>query len=101
MTKFIYADIEHPGLILKEEFLDPLKISMNQLALAAGVPRTRIHAIVHGKRGITAETSVRIGRALGVSDLFFLNLQHLYEKALANREVTKAVNDVTPIMKKA
>ena len=72
MSNINYADIEHPGLILKEEFLDPLHISMNQLAIAAGVPRTRIHAIVHGNRGITAETSVRIGRALGVSDLFFL-----------------------------
>ena len=69
------VELEHPGVILREEFLEPYEISQNQLAVAMGVPRNRISLIVQGKRAITAETSIRLGRALGVSDFFFLNLQ--------------------------
>ena len=92
-----YAENEHPGVILREEFLEPLNISQNQLALAMEVPRNRISQIIHGKRAITAETSIRLGRALGMSDFFFLNLQIQYEKFEALRQFDKAI-DIRPIV---
>ena len=101
MTKeYSFAENEHPGIILKEEFLDALGISQNQLAVAAGVPRSRINQIVKGRRSITATTSIRIGRALGMSDFFFLTLQIDYDKLAALRSAGD-LSDVVPIKKKA
>lgn len=62
----------HPGDILLEEFLEPLGISQNALARATGVPPRRINEIVLGKRGITADTAVRLAAALGTSERFWL-----------------------------
>jgi addiction module HigA family antidote len=69
----------HPGEILLEEFLDPLGISQYRLAQAIEVPPRRINEIVHGKRAITPDTALRLARALGTSDLFWMNLQTRYE----------------------
>jgi antitoxin HigA-1 len=60
----------HPGEILSEEFLKPLGLSMNQLALALRVPGNRVNAIVAGQRGITADTALRLGRYFGTSAQF-------------------------------
>ncbi|RXE32362.1 addiction module antidote protein, HigA family, partial [Xanthomonas perforans] len=65
----------HPGEILLEEFLEPLGISQNALARATGVPPRRINEIVLGKRGITADTAVRLAAALGTSERVWLGLQ--------------------------
>jgi addiction module HigA family antidote len=65
----------HPGEILREEFLKPLGLSMNQLALALRVPGNRINAIVAGQRGITADTALRLGRYFGTSAQFWINMQ--------------------------
>ncbi|WP_017164473.1 HigA family addiction module antitoxin, partial [Xanthomonas phaseoli] len=64
----------HPGAILLEEFLQPLGISQNALARATGVPPRRINEIVLGKRGITADTAVRLAAALGTFECFWLCL---------------------------
>ena len=69
----------HPGQILKEEFLDPLGMSLNALSLALRVAPTRILAIVQGKRSITADTALRLSRYFGNSPEFWLNLQQCYE----------------------
>jgi antitoxin HigA-1 len=69
----------HPGEILSEEFLKPLGLSMNQLALALRVPANRINAIVAGQRGITADTALRLGRYFGTSPQFWINLQARYD----------------------
>jgi addiction module HigA family antidote len=69
----------HPGEILSEEFLKPLGLSMNQLALALRVPGNRINAIVAGQRGITADTALRLGRYFGTSPQFWINLQTRYD----------------------
>ena len=61
------------------------------------VPRTRINQIVKGKRSVTAETSMRLGRALGLSDFFFLNLQIQYEKLGALEQFNDAIN-IQPIV---
>jgi addiction module HigA family antidote len=73
----------HPGEILKEEFLQPHGINPNQLATRLGVPPNAITAIVNGQRGITGPMSKRLGRAFGMSEDFFANLQTRYELDLA------------------
>ncbi len=75
----------HPGEILLEEFLLPLGISQNALARAAGVPPRRINEIVLGKRGITADTAVRLAAALGTSERFWLGLQADHDLEEAHR----------------
>jgi len=69
----------HPGEILLEEFLKPLAISQNRLARTVGVPPRRINEIVLGKRRITADTAMRLARAFGTSERFWLGLQSDYD----------------------
>lgn len=69
----------HPGEILQEEFLAPMKISQYQLAKCISVPPRRINEIVQGKRGITADTSLRLARFFGLSERFWINLQTWYD----------------------
>lgn len=73
----------HPGEILLEEFLTPLEISQYRLAATIGVPARRINEIVHGKRSISPDTALRLSRALGTSDRFWLNLQNRYDLDVA------------------
>src|ERR1039457_7334227 len=75
----------HPGEILLEDFLKPLKISINKLARDIDVPPGRISNIVNGKRAITADTALRLGTYFGVSPELWLNLQSDYELRLAKR----------------
>jgi addiction module HigA family antidote len=69
----------HPGEILAADFLEPLGITQYRLARDISVPPRRINEIVHGKRGITADTALRLGRYFGTSDRFWLNLQARYD----------------------
>ncbi|WDJ34743.1 HigA family addiction module antitoxin [Xanthomonas campestris] len=75
----------HPGEILLEEFLEPMGISQNALARATDVPPRRINEIVLGKRGITADTAVRLAAALGTTERFWLGLQADYELEQGHR----------------
>ncbi len=65
----------HPGEVLLEEFLEPMELSQYRLAKDISVPARRINEIVHGKRGITADTALRLSRYFGTSERFWLNLQ--------------------------
>lgn len=77
----------HPGEILREDFLVPLGLSVNGLALALGVPATRIHEIVKERRSITADTAARLARYFGGDAASWLNLQATYDlKTLRTRE---------------
>jgi len=87
----------HPGEVLLEEFLTPMGISQNALARAAGVPPRRINEIVLGKRGITADTAVRLAAALGSSERFWLGLQADYDLEEAHRTLGKAVDQIERI----
>ena len=73
----------HPGEILKEEFLEPLGISQNQLAIDLRVPAPRISAIVHGRRAISADTALRLGAYFKMEPQFWLNLQNNYDLGVA------------------
>ena len=74
----------HPGEILREEFLKPMGISQNQLGKALGVSPRRINEIVHGKRGVTADTALRLSRHFGNSASFWLGLQMDYDLDVAD-----------------
>jgi len=78
MTKKKLSSI-HPGEILEEEFLKPMGISQYRLAKDISVPPRRINEIVHGKRSITADTALRLGKFFGISAQFWLNLQTRYD----------------------
>lgn len=69
----------HPGEVLLEDFIEGFGITQNRVAVAIGVPPRRINEIVHGKRGITADTAVRLARYFGTTPQFWLNLQTTYE----------------------
>ncbi len=73
--------MKHPGEYLKESFLDPLGITPYRLGKSIGVLQTRISQIVHGKRGITPDTAVRLGAFFGVPPRWFMDLQVRYELA--------------------
>jgi len=81
----------HPGEILREEFLAPLGMSAHELALALRVPATRINDIVNEKRGITADTALRLSRYFGTTAKFWMNLQASYELEVAEDQLGKAV----------
>jgi antitoxin HigA-1 len=77
----------HPGEILLTEFLEPMGISQYRLAKAIDVPPRRINEIVHGKRGISADTGLRLSRALGLSDMFWINMQANYDAEIAREHL--------------
>ena len=81
----------HPGEMLREEFLIPLGISQNALALKIRVPATRIGDIIHGKRAITPDTALRLARFFGNSPEFWLNLQQMHDLSKARIELNKTI----------
>ena len=81
----------HPGETLREDVLDPLHMSVNQLARALGVDSARLNEIVRGRRGITADTALRLARYLGTSAEFWLGLQLDYELRLARQAKLKQI----------
>ena len=78
----------HPGEILLEDFLQPMQISQYHLAQAIGVPPRRINEIVHGKRGITADTALRLGRFFGMEAQFWMNLQTRYDLEIMRKAIS-------------
>ncbi|MDZ7751829.1 MAG: HigA family addiction module antitoxin [Gammaproteobacteria bacterium] len=84
----------HPGEVLLEEFLKPMGISQNRLARAIGVPPRRINEIVLHKRAITADTAIRLARAFGTSEQFWMGLQADHDLENAERRLGDAVNDI-------
>ena len=88
----------HPGEILQKEFLEPMGLSQNRLALALGVPARRINEIVLGKRGITADTALRLARYFKMSPQFWLGLQMDYELDVAEDTLEgRLEKEVTPM----
>ncbi len=87
----------HPGEILKEEFLDPMGISQYRLAQSISVAPRRINEIVHGRRAITADTALRLGRYFGMEAEFWLNLQAHYDLEVAQAALgTRLDREVEP-----
>lgn len=88
----------HPGEILLEEFLIPLNISQNKLARNIGVPPRRINEIIHAKRSITADTDLRLARALGTSEGFWLGLQADFDLEEKRRHISKQLKHIHSLL---
>jgi addiction module HigA family antidote len=87
----------HPGEVLNEEFLKPLGMSVNAVALALRVPATRIGAIAKGERSVTADTALRLARFFGTSAEFWMNMQAMHDLTKARMEHGVAIErDVRP-----
>ena len=85
-----------PGEILKEEFLVPMGISQYRLAKGTGIPAQRIGQIVLGRRGISADTDLRLSRFFGLSDGYWLRLQAAYDTEVARRELADELERIIP-----
>src|SRR6478736_9592170 len=86
-----------PGEVLMEEFIEPLGINQHRLAVAIGVPPRRINEIVHGKRRITADTALRLGRYFGTSAQFWINLQGNYDLEIERDALGSAIDKIHPL----
>lgn len=86
----------HPGEVLKEEFLEPLEISAYRLSKDTFIPQTRISEIIKGKRRITADTALRLGKYFGTSPKFWLGLQDDYDLEEETDTIQGEINNITP-----
>jgi antitoxin HigA-1 len=87
----------HPGEILQEEYLNPLSVSQYRLARAIDVSPRRINEIVHGKRGISADTALRLARYFATSERFWLNLQNRYDIEIERDRLSAILDEITPL----
>ena len=88
----------HPGVVLREDFLAPMAISANHLAMRTRMPATRVGEILHGRRGISTDTALRLARFFGTSAEFWLNLQAAHDLSKARLELQKTIErDVEPL----
>jgi antitoxin HigA-1 len=88
----------HPGEILREEFMVPLNLNANKLALALHVPAPTVYDIVKEERGISPEMALRLGRAFGTTPGFWLNLQSEFDlRVVRNQKEAKVKSEVRPI----
>lgn len=87
----------HPGEILMEEFLEPMGITQNRLAVSIDVPPRRINEIVHGMRRITADTALRLGRFFGMSAQFWINLQSHYDLEVERDAIGDQLDKIQPL----
>ncbi len=96
MTVRDFAPI-HPGEILLEDFIKPMNISQYYIAKSIGVPPRRINEIVHGKRGITADTALRLGRFFNMEAQFWMNLQTRYNLETTRELLSDRLNQEVQI----
>jgi addiction module HigA family antidote len=96
MGKRDFAPI-HPGEILLHDFMEPMGISQYRVAKEISVPPRRINEIVHGLRGISADTALRLSRYFGLSDQYWLNLQSLYDLQIAKEQLQDTLDTIKPL----
>jgi len=88
----------HRGEILLEEFMKPLELSINRVGRDLRVPVTRIAEIVHGRRGVSSDTALRLARYFGTTPEFWMNLQSAYDLEVAQRSMSEQIAlDVRPL----
>ena len=87
----------HPGEIIKEEYLVPLDMSVNALAIALRVPAPRINDVVRQKRGVSIDTALRLARYFNTTAQFWMNLQISYDLKMARNNMTKIEDEIIPL----
>lgn len=87
----------HPGEVLMEDFIEGFGITQHKLAVSIGVPPRRINEIVHGKRGISADTALRLAKYFGTSATFWTNVQSRYELDRAEHAAAEQIAAITPL----
>ena len=87
----------HPGEIIKEEYLEPLGMSVSALAIALRVPAPRINDVVRQKRGVSIDTALRLARYFNTTAQFWMNLQISYDLKIASQSMTKIEAEVIPL----
>ena len=87
----------HPGEIIKEEYLKPLSMSVNALAVALRVPASRINDVVRQKRGVSIDTALRLARYFNTTSQFWMNLQISYDLKIATQNMEKIKNEIIPL----
>jgi addiction module HigA family antidote len=96
MGKRDFAPI-HPGEVLLHDFMEPMGLSQYRVAKEISVPPRRINEIVHGIRGITADTALRLSRYFGLTDQYWLNLQSLYDLQMAKEQLQETLDAIEPL----
>ncbi len=87
----------HPGEIIKEEYLKPLSMSVNSLAVALRVPASRINDVVRQKRGVSIDTALRLARYFNTTSQFWMNLQISYDLKIATQNMEKIEKEIIPL----
>jgi len=87
----------HPGEIIKEEYLEPLSMSVSALAVALRVPASRINDVVRQKRGVSLDTALRLARYFNTTAQFWMNLQISYDLKIARQTMTKIEDEIIPL----
>lgn len=88
--------LEHPGLILKEEFIEPLEITAYTVSKGTGITQTAIGEIIKGKRNISPVNALKLAKYFGVSENFFMNIQARYDLDLAKEKAEKPLSKIVP-----
>jgi antitoxin HigA-1 len=96
MIDTITIPLPHPGVILKEEFLEPQDLSVYALAKAIHVPRSRINEICHGRQGISASIALRLGKFFGVDPQWFMNMQSKYDLSIGEVGLAEELAMIKP-----
>jgi len=96
MTTYI-DNIPTVGEVLASEFLEPMNISQNALAKALGIPQNRLSDIINGKRGVSADTDLRLCRYFGLTDGYFSGLQMDFERIAAKQKLQKELKKIVPL----
>ena len=94
-----YIKLNHIGKILCEEFMEPYKLSQNALAKAIGVAPSRITDIVNGRRGVSADTDLRLTRLFGLSEGYFLRFQEHIETTSVKQKINEELKKIIPLEK--
>jgi addiction module HigA family antidote len=94
-------DVPNIGEVLIQEFLGPMNISQNALAKALGIPQNRLSDIINGKRGISADTDLRLCRYFGLTDGYFTGMQMDFERIAARRKIQEELEKIVPLKAKS
>jgi addiction module HigA family antidote len=95
------VDVPNIGEVLAQEFLGPMNISQNALAKALGIPQNRLSDIINGKRGISADTDLRLCRYFGLTDGYFSGMQMDFERITARRKIQEELEKIVPLRAKS